>query len=450
MIQQRQRSRSHRQQRLILALGCGSSVVLHLGLIAGISYWWRSPAPVDEPIDITLVEPTEIEPVIVSPSPPLAQPPKINITNPPAQVAQPKPTVLKSVSKPIVVTPAPQSVAVVVKPISKPIRTVAKPSPGSSSTQTKAKPNPRPIQTAKINLPINAKPIVNPFPTEPKTSTPKPVQTPLIDNSIATKPKQKPVQRKPKTTPNLVNPPFTFPTPQPLRTTAVPTPIPSEIAANSPPVTVKPNSQAAAIPKNPPATSPDAPITPTTTSDLSSPMSPKSPARSTTSIQLPTGGNLPNNDDRSIPSRDRSPGGGLTENGSRSGSPQAGSSVPDGDSSFRTERTGGNGGSGNGNGSSGNGSSGNGNGSGSGSGGLQCIQHCEIPKLRDLQDRDGGKDRLRIRIVVDPNGLVLAATISKSSDNPQIDAVVLEGIKRMQFKPSGKTIKGIIKANIIL
>jgi TonB family protein len=57
---------------------------------------------------------------------------------------------------------------------------------------------------------------------------------------------------------------------------------------------------------------------------------------------------------------------------------------------------------------------------------------------------------LRIRIVVAPNGLVLAATISKSSDNPQIDAIVLEGIKQMQFKPPGKIIKGIIKANIIL
>ena len=83
-------------------------------------------------------------------------------------------------------------------------------------------------------------------------------------------------------------------------------------------------------------------------------------------------------------------------------------------------------------------------------GGLQCIQHCEIPNLRDLQDRDSGKDRLRIRIVIDPNGLVLAATIAKSSDNPQIDALVIEGIKQMQFKPSGQIIKGIIKANILL
>jgi TonB family protein len=179
-------------------------------------------------------------------------------------------------------------------------------------------------------------------------------------------------------------------------------------------------------------------MTSPTRSDLSSSISPKAQDRSTTSGKPPTGGNIPANDTKSILDRDRAPGGDLAVNGSRSsGSPQAGSSVLGGDSSFGASQTAGSG-------------NGNGNGSGSGSEGLQCIQHCEIPKLRDLQDRDGGKDRLRIRIAIDPNGLVIAATISKSSDNPQIDTVVLEGIKQMQFKPSGKTIKGIIKANILL
>ncbi len=375
----------------MLALGCGSSVMLHLGLVAGISYWWRSPAAIDEPIEITLVEPTEIEPVTVAPSPPSVKSPKISITPIPVQVTQPKPTVFKSGSKPIVVTPAPKSVAVVVKPISKPIGSTAQSKPGSLSIKTKVKSNPRPIQTAKVNLPINPKPRSNPFSIEPKIPTPNPVQTSTIDPLIATKPPPKSVQsqREIKTTPNP----------------------------------------------------PDNPITPATTSDLSSPMSPKAQERSTTSTQSPTGGNIPNNDDKTILNRDRSPGGGLTGNGgsAQSGSLQTpnssspgfgngdrvGNSLPGGDSSFSTSQTG-------------------------GGGGLQCVQHCEIPKLRDLQDRDGGKDRLRIRIVVDPNGLVLAAMISKSSGNPQIDAIVLEGIKQMQFKPSGKIIKGIIKANILL
>jgi TonB family protein len=425
MLQQTQRSKSNQQQRSIVALGCCSSIVFHLGLIAGISYWWRSPAAVDEPLEITLVEPNEIESVTVLPSPPLPQPPKISIISPPAQVDRPQPTVLKSVSKPLVVSPAPA--AVVAKPISKPTR-IAKPTPGSSLTQTKAKPNPRPIQTAQVNPPVNIKPIVNPFPAEPTNPTPSPVQTPLIDPP-ATKPKPSSAQVEPKTRPrsnSSVNPSLTFPTSPPPKTTTVPTPIQSSIATNSPSIPVKPNFPAA-IPKSPSANSPDDPMTSTTTSDLSSPMSPKSEIRSTTSRQPPTGGDIPNNDTNLL-SRNLSPSGGLTGNGSRSGSPQAGSPAPGGDSSFSTDRTS----------------------RGSGGGGLQCIQHCEIPKLRDLQDRDGGKDRLRIRIVVNLDGSVMEATISKSSDNPQIDAIVLEGIKQMQFRPPGKIIKGIIKANILL
>jgi TonB family protein len=73
-----------------------------------------------------------------------------------------------------------------------------------------------------------------------------------------------------------------------------------------------------------------------------------------------------------------------------------------------------------------------------------------VPKLRDLQDTDGGKDRLRIKIIIDLNGLVLDASISKTSGNPQIDAAAIEGIRQMQFAPYGKEIKGIVKANILI
>lgn len=85
-----------------------------------------------------------------------------------------------------------------------------------------------------------------------------------------------------------------------------------------------------------------------------------------------------------------------------------------------------------------------------GKSGLQCIKNCQIAKLQDLQDSDGGKDRLRIRVTIDANGIVTAAEIAKSSGNPQIDKTILEGIEQMQFQPSGKPIKGIIRANIFL
>ncbi len=406
MLQQRQRARSHRQQRLILALGCGSSVVLHLGLIVGISYWWRSPAPVDEPIDITLVEPTEIEPVAVVSPPPLAKPPRISVTPIPSQVSQ-----LKPVSKPAVVMSMPKPVAIAIKPISEKLQTAAKPTPKSSPIQPKVKPNPSPIQTSKVNLPVNPKP------------APKPTQSaPTI-----------------KTTPKpIFEPPFTFPTPQPPKTSAVSTPIQSSLVANSPLVPVEPKSLGAAIPTSQPAN--------TITSNLISPISPKSQDRSTTRKQPPGDGSIPDNLDESVPNRDRATGDVLTGNGDRF-NPPTGSNLPSPNRSTP----------GSGNDDSAEPMLGDRMGNSSPiatsqltAGGLQCIQHCEIPHLRDLQDRDGGKDRLRIRIVIDPNGLVLAATIAKSSDNPQIDALVLEGIKQMQFKPSGQIIKGIIKANILL
>jgi TonB family protein len=135
-----------------------------------------------------------------------------------------------------------------------------------------------------------------------------------------------------------------------------------------------------------------------------------------------------------------------TNNGASTGNPGAVNAVGKADGKIGGVATGNN--SGNGSGNSGNGSGDSGN--GSGNSGLQCIQNCQIAKLQDLQDRDSGKDRLRIRVTIDANGIVTAAEIAKSSGNPQLDQTVLNGIERMQFQPSGKSIKGIIRANIFL
>jgi TonB family protein len=343
----------------------------------------------------------------------------------------------------------PKPVAIAVKPISKTLQTAAKPTPKSLPIQPKVKPNPSPIQTSRVNLPVNPKPAS-------KTLTPNPIQTPLIDPPIATKSTPKPAQSQPKikpTTTPVVNPPFTLPTIQPPKTTAIPTPLSSSIATNSlpqtnsPPLPVKPKSIEASMPTNQPVNTPNS--TPTTTSDLTPSTEPKSTVRSTP-IEQPSGGNSSN--PFAAPSQARSPGGIFTGNGSQFNPPDRGnlspqnSSTPGSGNSDSAEptlrdRMGNSAPPGNSNPMAT---------SQPTAAGLQCIQHCEIPNLRDLQDRDGGKDRLRIRIVIDPHGLLLAATISKSSDNPQIDAIVLEGIKQMQFKPSGQIIKGIIKANILL
>jgi TonB family protein len=95
---------------------------------------------------------------------------------------------------------------------------------------------------------------------------------------------------------------------------------------------------------------------------------------------------------------------------------------------------------------------GNGNGGDAGGKafGLQCINRCEISGLTDLEDRDGGKDKLRIKIAIDPQGNVTSASIAKSSGNSTIDRVVINGVKQMQFSPPGKVVERVVKANILL
>jgi TonB family protein len=82
--------------------------------------------------------------------------------------------------------------------------------------------------------------------------------------------------------------------------------------------------------------------------------------------------------------------------------------------------------------------------------GLQCINRCEISGLTDLDDRDGGKDKLRIKIAIDPKGNVTSASIAKSSGNSTIDRVVINGVKQMQFSPPGKIVERVVKANILI
>ncbi len=82
--------------------------------------------------------------------------------------------------------------------------------------------------------------------------------------------------------------------------------------------------------------------------------------------------------------------------------------------------------------------------------GLQCIKRCEISGLVDLEDRDGGKDKLRIAIAIDAKGNVTSASIAKSSGNSTIDRVVINGVKQMQFSPPGKVVRRVVKANILL
>lgn len=389
----RQRAASNQNLKTVLALGFGGSVILHLGLIAGITYWWQPSAEIDEPIEITLVEPVDVEPVPPSPPPIKLKPIPTPISTPVKPISKPIPIAIKP-PKPIAAKPTPKSSPIPAKPI-------AKPTPKSS-----------PIPAKLITKPLST-PIVNPtFPPE----NPRPIAPPKARRPFKS---------------------ATFPR--------------KSFTNNS-----KPPSQTDSSPI--PAKSTPSPSLPTTTSHRTPPLTQKTKDNQPPNYPSRTGKNPsedsnPNDRQGEPPSRDRavrslSPGNGDRFNRSNSGEGEGGKQGNQNTSDSGSGKDEGD--------RSGNSPPSNHPQQGttsqpsSGGGGLECIQYCQIPKLQDLQDRDGGKDRLRIRIVVDANGLVQEGSIAKSSGNPQIDEIVLKGIKQMQFKPTGKVIKGLIKANILL
>jgi TonB family protein len=367
----------------ILAIGFGGSVLLHLGLIAGISHWCKPPAVIDEPLEITLVEPIANEET--SPAP---VPTKL----PPKQVSIPKPIALK----PIPIPTIPQSIPLPIKP-----------------------------------TPIVIKPQLKPIAIKPKPIPPKLTPTPI----------SKPIP------PAIVNPPFPGDKFIPIDTPSFNPPTNSRQPTQK--FSIPPVKTALAEPptdKIAPSTFNLPPIISTTPSNLSPPLT--QTATDPSPQDLPKVGEKPlaggNNSDRlSQPDRgnNQSTGGILAGNGDRSNGAssnrnQQGNSTPKQSSDPPVKAN-----------SNSPAITSNSN---SGTGGrLQCVQNCQIAKLQDLQDGDGGKDRLRIRIVVDVNGVLLSAEIAKSSGNLQIDSVVLDGVKQMSFNPTGKIIKAIIKANIL-
>ncbi len=439
----------------ILAIGFCSSLVLHLGIMLGISNWWKPSATMEEPIEITLVEPVETiapvkstpPPIEIAPKPTISKRPSLVIPAPkPIEIAKPPSSTktVKSTPTPIVIKPkaTPKAIRAKSTPSSKPLSPVKIATPkqiGSRSSKT--------LPTAKSNrIPeLNSHPPdlaaamrddrsslpptksfsfpISPTPTPSIKSTPTPVNSPLPAKSspLPNNPSPAPVTSDRATEP--IQPTPISPNPIPLTTPAT-----SEIAPNPPPTSnpVSRSSRNLQPPQDPPR-SIDNPLTDSNNDRRFKPIENSVGGGLATqpSVNNPANGNsiAPTN-----PSGDRA----ATKNGTSTGNPGAVNGTNNSDGKT-------------------NGTTGNNSSTGSaGNAGLQCIQNCQIARLQDLQDSDGGKDRLRIRVTIDPNGIVTAAKIAKSSGNAQIDEIVLAGIKQMQFNPSGKPIKGIIRANIFL
>jgi TonB family protein len=405
------RSMRDRQLPLILVAGLGASIVLHVGAIVGISQWWQSPPPqTDEPIEVTLVDPDPITPTPTKSVPP-TRPQKQNLV---------KPSLDRPTQIPIKLPATAISTPVAAKPFLTRTQSPTKPPIRAKISKS---PTPKPVIVKK---PKPAKPAIIPKSSDrsqPLISPKIAATPPPFDLPVPTEPTSPPVTPQPILSPQPSQTRREKPIASPLPQTSPPNPLPADKVIKTP-QTAKPATPR--VVRVSPSAVPTATSAPTAggTSSSSSAENYRSPGTS----QNPG-----------------SSGGILTNSNRSSGNETSGSGSGIGNSSGKG-------------GSNGNGSgnfapdppTGNTSTASAGAGKLECIRNCEVPKLKDLLDTDGGKDRLRIRIAIDANGIVTDAQIAKSSGNPQIDTAALEGIKQMQFVPSGKQISGIIRANILI
>jgi TonB family protein len=425
---------------IILTIGFSVSVVIHVGAIAGIVHSWQPNSETDEPMEITLVESVPLEPVSSSPVTP-------NLL-PKAQPVAPKEIEIKPISisvKPLPPSPTTSLIKPKTTPVEHPFQPPHHPAftksvipvpKSKSSSVIKSIPQVKTPNRQQHILPhplVPATIVATPFPT---LGNPASIPQP-IDPSIV---KSKPIAHQ-STSPS-----------SPLKSQPASTPIVSKsispAAKSAPIISSLPVTQPAPIPIDPNSTQPSARSQPIQSNqhhndrqnpaDLNTGLPNIAIDRGANSTAIdrqnslgagdPNGLNLLNNRDKDLggenhssSQNDRQPIGNSSTQISGNNSNSVTTNASDRQTS--SSKTG---------------------------GGLQCLENCQLPKLKDLQANDSGKDRLRIRIEVDPNGSIRAASIATSSGNPQIDAIVLAGIEKMKFSPPGKMVKGIVRINIFL
>ncbi|WP_309743717.1 TonB family protein [Chamaesiphon sp. OTE_20_metabat_361] len=464
----------------ILLAGVGGSIAFHIAAIAGVAHWWQPTAAIDEPMEITMVDvETEQPPAKPAPQPTVAP------VKAPTKV-EPKPEAAKPV--PIVKVPAtlePKTAPAKPVPIAKvPAQVAQKPAPIVKTASAldnfidPAKPTPRervPTKPASKPAPKSIEPPLKVVAPEFPDELFKPAQ-PLAETPVT--PKQKVVK----------SPTFTTPPPQQQKIVTEPQPGTPIGENQSGLASTSPNRQLARS-TDTPAPTPEQDFGEVAPSKIKTPTPDDFTGSSNNQSGLagqPTGGgklgnrlagNTPGSNTASddnfgnvapskvkAPSNDDFAGSSNNQSGlanKPTGGGKLGTRLAGNTSSITTRSDGEPSGVTPGNSwrgaraepgaglkpNPGNTSSDD---AGGKAFGLQCINRCEISGLTDLDDRDGGKDKLRIRIAIDPSGNVTSASITKSSGNSTIDRVVINGVKQMQFSPPGKVVERVVKANILL
>jgi TonB family protein len=447
------RQSADRHLLTILLAGLGGSIVFHAAAIAGVTHWWKPVvATIDEPMEITMVDtapepppakplpkPTPVVPIVkapakVEPKPDLAKP--VPIVKVPAKV-EPKPA-------PKAKTPAPTKPLPIVKtassldnlPIEREIaKPVSKPVPKSIEPPPKAVVPPafpdalfKPAQpTAKT--PVEPKPKIAkaPAPKSPSVDNRSGLASNTSNRKLATRSTDTPAPTQDEdfgqVAPSKINAPTEEFAPSSSNQSGLAgnpansRKLGSSLAANNSSPTTEDDNFGAVAPSK---------IKPPTNDDFIGSSSNQSGLAGKPSNSSKLGSRLAGNTASGSASDDDF--GGVAQGNSWRGAraePGAGLKPPSPPANSS-------------------------DGGSSGVFGLQCINRCQISGLTDLEDSDGGKDRLRIKIAIDPKGFVTSASIAKSSGNSTIDRAVINGVKQMQFSPPGKIVERVVKANILL
>lgn len=486
------RSISDRILRKTLAIGLGGSALLHTAAIAGASYFYQGKI---EDLEITEIERVEVEPApVAKPVAPIAKPPSI----PEPKVFKPKITAAIPAPIPVEI-PKPKPI-----PILPEVVKITKAAPVQPQTPPLANftaPAPSPRKPATVTPPKSSPPpsFPNKLFNDPQ---PKPARTEIAARKIPDLPAQVPPKQDPQPTTAINQAALSAPSNKLPK--LAPNPVPDsennsapneELAPRSPGSTSKVartpdrslgnNNQASFTPqpKSPPKFGDDFgsadPNTPPSSDDFAG--TPGNNAR--IAANIPATAPATNNQVGLGNSPQRG-GIGASLGGGGGDNPSVAEEAIGGAPGNNARIAGSNGG-GKGLGSQGNqtglgggnrrspslaNATGGGNGNGSGNSGddlgggapgnvatgsknqatIQCLRNCEIRYPDELENADIGKDKILVKVTIDPNGLVASAEIARSSGNQNLDRVTLAGVKQMQLNPTGKTRTHRIKISTLL
>jgi TonB family protein len=414
-----QRSIANRALTKILLMGLGCSILLHAVGITGISYWAHNYP--DEQMEIVEIDRVEVAP---EPSPtPSTKPipiPESKVVKLPVTASIPTPIPVKVPTPKAILTPTPvvkTTKSAAIKSSTSSLDNIVSPAtnrvapPDKIAAVNPQKPNPAPSFPDRLfndplprNIPF--KPTIEARTQTPKTS---PKQAKIVTQKIENNPPQSSLIKYPQ------------PTTADNQTALAPNNLPVKSVPNSIP---DPTTNLPVDEKLIPTPANTSKLAQTPEREIIGEDRTKSPPGNNTqiiqnnSVKLGNQTNLGEGDRRKS-----SIGSGLNsnDNSNSGGSNQPSVGTPGNITTGNSKRV-----------------------------SIQCLRNCEISYPDELENSDIGKDKILVKVTIDPDGVVTNAEIDRSSGNQNLDRVTLEGVKQMQLNATGQTRTHRIKVSTLL